>query len=223
MENQGIFPGSGERAINTPAVWWKQGINPTLVRLVENGQVKPCRAIELGCGSGKNLVFLAKFGFDITGVENSSNALELSRKRLKMAGVSATLLQDEIIDLKNVHDSYDLLLDVGQVHDLPKTDRQSYLKSTLDLTHAGSQFFLYCYEWRVSWWERLTIKILSRFGFGAITFEPGEVDELFGPHFDIAQVACEEDNSFAPHYPRGYAVYLMTRKRGQEPLLPTSS
>ncbi len=223
MDNQGTIPNLNTNIPSGQVVWWKQGINPDLIRLVENRRIKPCRAIELGCSSGRNVVFLAKYGFEMTGVELSQSALDLSRKRLKMAGVNATLVQDDITDLKKVHDSYDLLIDVGQMHDLPGKDHECYLRSVLALTHAGSQFFLYCHEWRVSWWERLTINILSKFGFGAITFEPGEVGSIFGPSFEITQVACEEDRSYAPHYPRGYAVYLMTRKQGQDSLLPPST
>jgi cyclopropane fatty-acyl-phospholipid synthase-like methyltransferase len=213
MENQGLFSNARASVQNGPSVWWKQGVNPELVRVVENGRVKPCRAIELGCSSGKNVVFLAKYGFDVTGVENSLTALELSRKRLKMAGVNATLLHDDITGLKNVHETYDLLVDIGQMHDLPEKDHGCYVQSILSLTHPGSQFFLYCHEWRLYWWEKLTINILSKFGFGAITFEPGEVESRFGQYFQLAKVASEVDNSYSPHYPRGYAAYLMTRKR----------
>ena len=212
MENPETFSNRGTSVQSTSSLWWKQGVNPELVRVVENGRVKPCRAVELGCSSGRNVVFLAKYGFNVTGIEKSPTALDLSRKRLKMAGVSATLLQDDITDLKNNHEAYDLLVDIGQMHDLPEKDRDCYVKTVLSLTRPGSQFFLYCHEWRLYWWERLTINILSNFGFGAITFEPGEVESLFSPYFNIAKVAAEVDNSYSPQYPRGYASYLMTRK-----------
>jgi SAM-dependent methyltransferase len=211
MENPERFSRAAINIQGTPSLWWKRGVNPHLLRAVENGRIKPCRAIELGCGSGKNVVFLAKYGFDMTGVDRSSNALELGRKKLKMASVSARFLQDDITDLKNVHETFDLLLDIGQMHDLPEKDHACYVKTIISLTHTTSQFFLYCFEWQLHWWERLTINILSNFGFGAITFEPGEVDDLFSPYFHIKKLASEVDNSFTPQYPRGYAVYLMTR------------
>jgi hypothetical protein len=34
-----------------------------LVRLVESGQLEPCRAIDLGCGIGENVIYLAQQGF----------------------------------------------------------------------------------------------------------------------------------------------------------------
>ena len=209
MENQQLLLNARSNVRSSSNPWWKLGVNQELIRLVENGRIKPCRAVELGCGSGKNLVFLAKYGFDMTGIEKTPVAIELGHKRLKMAGVAATLLQDDIADLKNVQDVFDLLVDMGQMHDLTEKDRDGYVDSILPLTRPGSQFLLYCYEWQLYWWERLVIRLMSHFGYGGLTFEPGEVERRFGPYFKIATVACERDNS---KYPRGYAVYLMTRK-----------
>jgi SAM-dependent methyltransferase len=209
MENQQVLLNARSSVRTNSNPWWKLGVNQELIRLVENGRIKPCRAIELGSGAGKNLVFLAKYGFDVTGIENTPVAIELGRKRLKMAGVSATLIQDDIAKLKNVQGVFDLLVDLGQMHDLNGKDRDGYVESILPLTHPGSQFLLYCYEWKLYWWERLVIRIMSKYGYGGVTFEPGEVDRRFGPHFKIARVAGESDNT---KYPRGHAVYLMTRR-----------
>ena len=38
-----------------------------LVELVEGGQVKPGKTIDLGCGAGHYAVYLASQGFDVTG------------------------------------------------------------------------------------------------------------------------------------------------------------
>jgi SAM-dependent methyltransferase len=209
MENQQVLLNASSNGRPGSNSWWKLGVNQELIRLVENGRIKPCRTVELGCGSGKNLVFLAKYGFDVTGIEKTPVALEMGRKRLKMAGVSATLLQDDIAELKNVQGEFDLLVDLGQLHDLTEKDRDRYVDSMLHLTHPGSQFLLYCYEWKLYWWERLVIRIMSNYGYGGVTFEPGEVERRFSPHFKIAKVVGESDNT---KYPRGYAVYLMTRR-----------
>ena len=45
---------------------WEIGPREELVTLVEDGALPPCRAIDLGCGSGANAIYLAQHGFDVT-------------------------------------------------------------------------------------------------------------------------------------------------------------
>ena len=37
-----------------------------LERILEEGWIKPCRVLELGCGTGTNAVYLAQRGFEVT-------------------------------------------------------------------------------------------------------------------------------------------------------------
>ena len=46
--------------------WDIGGPRAELVRLVGSGELQPCRAIDLGCGAGENVIYLAQQGFDAT-------------------------------------------------------------------------------------------------------------------------------------------------------------
>ncbi|MBL7201233.1 MAG: methyltransferase domain-containing protein [Anaerolineae bacterium] len=48
---------------------WETGPREELVGLVDSGRIAPCRAIDLGCGTGSNSIFLAQRGFEVTGVD----------------------------------------------------------------------------------------------------------------------------------------------------------
>ena len=39
--------------------------------------VKPCKALDLGCGQGRNALFLAQHGFDVTAVDQNELSLEI--------------------------------------------------------------------------------------------------------------------------------------------------
>jgi len=43
---------------------WEIGPRAELVELVDAGRLRPGRAIDLGCGTGANAVFLAQRGFE---------------------------------------------------------------------------------------------------------------------------------------------------------------
>jgi len=185
---------------------WDIGPREELVQLVESGRLKPCRAIDLGCGTASNFIFLAQRGFDVTGVDYAQAAIDLGRKRAQAAGVDVNFIVDDLTHSRHVNGTYDLLVDYGTLDDLVPKDRDLYVKNVLPLTHTGSQFLLYCFEWQLRWWERAMLRLAF---FGAMALEPGEVERRFGEHFEIERIAGAADFS---KWPPAYAVYLMTRK-----------
>ena len=181
---------------------WEMGPRQQLVGLVESGRIAPGRAIDLGCGTGANAVFLAQHGFEVTGVDFAAPAIEKARRRADAASVEVRFMVDDLTDLRNVNGSYDFLVDYGTLDDLDPRDRDLYLQNVVPLTHPGSRYLLWCFEWPQRWWERF------------IPFEqafvPGEAQRRFGQDFEIKRIA----GSHTPKMWRwqiGFAAYLMTR------------
>jgi SAM-dependent methyltransferase len=191
---------------------WDIGPRQELVALVKGGQLQPGRAIDLGSGTASNCIFLAQHGFDVTGVDYASAAIEEGRTRAEAAGVQVDFRVDDLTDLRHVDGTFDLLVDYGTLDDLVPRDRDRYMENVLPLTQPGSRFLLYCFEWPLRWWERLLFRATF---FGAMAMEPGEVERRFGEHFAIERITGEVDYS---NWPPGYAVYLMTRtSNGSKP------
>ena len=59
--------------LNGPTVIWQQ--------IVKTLPIKPCKALELGCGTGTNAIWLARQGFDVTAMDLSETALVQARKK----------------------------------------------------------------------------------------------------------------------------------------------
>jgi cyclopropane fatty-acyl-phospholipid synthase-like methyltransferase len=188
---------------------WDEGPRKAFTKLVESGRVKPGRLIELGSGAARNAIYLATHGFDVTGVDHDPALVSLARRKAMAARVAAKFVVDDVTNLQKVTGPFDVLVDYSTLDDLTPEERDRYVQNVLPLTQPGSQFVLYCLEWALSWWEKLTLRVLSHFGFGQLILEPGEVMRLFGEYFHIHKVAGETQEH---DYPRGYAVYLMTRK-----------
>lgn len=140
---------------------WDIGPRRELVELVESGRIKPCKAIDLGSGTASNCIFLAQHGFQVAGVDFASAAVELGKERAAEAGVMVDFIQDDLTDLKNVSGSFDLLVDYGTLDDLHPSQRDLYLQNVLPLTHPGSLFVLYCFEWQPLGWEHLVYDRLA--------------------------------------------------------------
>ncbi len=177
-----------------------------LVRLVERGRLKPGRAIDLGSGTASNCIYLAQRGFDVAGLDYAAAAAALGEQRARQAGVQVRFVQGDLTHLRHVNGTYDLLIDYGTLDDLSPRDRDLYVRNILPLTRPGSQFLMFCFEWRLAPWERAVIRLGF---FGAMALEPGEAERRFAEAFDIERVA---EGAKERGWPRGYAAYVMKRK-----------
>jgi SAM-dependent methyltransferase len=95
--------------------WDSDEPDPALVATVEAGMIPAGRALEVGCGTGTNALWLAARGFDALGVDVSPLAIE--RARAKM-GDSASACRFEVLDFLEdpPEGPFDFVFDRGCFH-----------------------------------------------------------------------------------------------------------
>lgn len=62
---------------------------PEVVKFFGEHQVK--KILDIGCGTGRHLVYLARHGFEVFGLDSSETAIEFSKNWLKEEGLSGNL------------------------------------------------------------------------------------------------------------------------------------
>jgi cyclopropane fatty-acyl-phospholipid synthase-like methyltransferase len=115
---------------------WDTGISPPeLLDFIESHS--PGKAIDIGCGTGTNVITLAKAGWQVTGVDFVPRAIKTAERKAKKARVEAELYVRDASDLEGIPGPFDLALDIGCFHSLGES-KADYLAS-LDrvLTHGG--------------------------------------------------------------------------------------
>ena len=70
-----------------------------LQRVISQHAIQPCRALDLGCGTGTNCVWLAQQGFDVTGIDVAPLAIERAEERARAAGVNVQFVAADILNL----------------------------------------------------------------------------------------------------------------------------
>ncbi|MFN8412520.1 MAG: class I SAM-dependent methyltransferase [Anaerolineales bacterium] len=110
---------------------WDTGISPP--ELLEFIQTHPTgRAIDIGCGTGTNIITLAKSGWQTTGFDFAPRAIQIAKQKLKKENIQASAFVDDASKMKNVKGTFDLALDMGCFHGIKnKADYLTQLSKIL--------------------------------------------------------------------------------------------
>ncbi|MGZ9226908.1 MAG: class I SAM-dependent methyltransferase, partial [Anaerolineales bacterium] len=98
---------------------WDTGVSPPeLLEFME--KYGPGRALDIGCGTGTNIVTLVNAGWKVTGVDFAPRAIKLARQKLKKADIQAELLVRDATKLERISGPFDLAFDLGCFHTIPQ-------------------------------------------------------------------------------------------------------
>jgi SAM-dependent methyltransferase len=115
------------------------------------------RIIDLGCGEGRDSLWLADQGYDVTGVDVAAAALDRARSIAKAKNLTLRLLERDVCFLRGLApESYDVALNMGCLHmmDDPE-DRSRHLKRVFEVLKPGGTFVVnHCKEnWLKGFWS----------------------------------------------------------------------
>ncbi len=97
-----------------------------LQRVVSAHAIRPCRALEIGCGTGTNSVWLAQQGFDVTGTDVAPLAVEQAEKRAQAAGMKAQFVVADVLHLPDLEGPFEFFFDRGCYHAVRRSAPQQY-------------------------------------------------------------------------------------------------
>lgn len=100
-----------------------------LMELVEGpGQLAPGRALDLGCGTGRNAIYLGRHGWETTGVEFVGYAVEVARHKAETRAVPVRFVTGDVTRLPELGlgEDFRLLVDGGCYHMIPDGRRDAY-------------------------------------------------------------------------------------------------
>jgi cyclopropane fatty-acyl-phospholipid synthase-like methyltransferase len=170
---------------------WDTGVTPPeVVDLIEGAEaLPPGRALDLGCGTGTNVVYLARHGWTAVGVDASGQAIDRARRATSDVS-GATVIKADVTRLgaSPIDGPFDLVLDIGCFHSIAPSRRDDYAAGVAALTRSGATLFVFAFR-----------------GRGALGVSPREMRERFAPAFEpVGRIAGTR--------PAGAAWYRLRRR-----------
>ncbi len=176
---------------------WDTGVTPPeVVAAFEQDQLLPGPALDLGCGTGTNVIYMAQHGRQTTGLDFVPRAIATAKAKARRAGVEG-LTQFRVADVSNLGQlelpGCAFALDMGCFHGLSAEQQSRYGASLAALVVPGGRYMLYAADPHNE----------SGYRFGV---SRQQVEAVFGPSFEITHT---ERGTFR----RGLSTwYWMTRK-----------
>jgi len=121
---------------------WDSGITPPEVIEFLDSHA-PGRALDLGCGTGTNLITLAEHGWKVKGIDFVPRAIRQARRKARRAGVEVEFAVGDVADKRYFDGRYDYILDIGCYHALNDGQRSSYRQNIAAHLAAGGTYMLY--------------------------------------------------------------------------------
>lgn len=181
---------------DNPCPFFVDWPDESLVEYFEKGIIKASRVLELGCGHGRNALFLARRGCQVDAVDFSKEAIAWAKERAEAEGLDVNFICKSIFDLNTLSAEYDLVYDAGCFHHLLPHRRESYVELVSKALKPNGMFALVCFTPEggsgltdIEVYEQLKIG-------GGLGYTDTQLREIFSRAFEI--LSLRKMNEMSP-------------------------
>jgi methyl halide transferase len=188
---------------------YEQGFTPwdlgkadfNLVHAVTTTPIAPCKALEIGCGTGDNAIWLSQQNFDVLGVDASEIAIEKAREKAAKEDVACTFAVMNILNSDVEGSPFGFAFDRGCFHALASgKERQTFAKQvSRNLEEAGL------------WFSLIGNADERRDGPGPPQRSARDIVNAVEPYFEILSLVSGHFGSNRPNPPRAWVCLMQKR------------
>ncbi len=156
---------------------------PAFEILVEDGEIKPGRALDIGCGRGDNAIMLAMNGCDVTGIDLVEDAISDAKKKAAERHVKVNFLIGDVLKMNQLfrEAEFEIIIDSGLFHAMTDEERPVFAQQLHRVLKPGSKYFMLCFSDK------------EPGDYGPRRISKAEIESTFTPLFDIIYI---KDSAF---------------------------
>ncbi|MBI5499665.1 MAG: class I SAM-dependent methyltransferase [Deltaproteobacteria bacterium] len=125
--------------------WDIGGAQPVVRELEKWGRIGPT-VLDVGCGTGENVLYLAERGYEAWGIDLAPRAIHKARSKAVERKLDAVFLEGDALELARLGRRFDTVLDCGMFHTLEDVERRRFAESLDAAVRPGGSYYLLCFS-----------------------------------------------------------------------------
>lgn len=170
---------------------------PAFQVLIMSGEMKPGRALDVGCGRGENAILLAKNGFDVTGIDLVKDAIADANSKAIERHVKVNFVVGDVLKMDRLfrEGEFDTVIDSGLFHVMTDEERPVFARQVHRVLRTGGKYFMLCFS------------DMEPAGYGPRRVSKAEIEQTFTPLFNIIYIKDTTlDSRFGPGSRKAYLL-----------------
>ncbi|AKB72547.1 class I SAM-dependent methyltransferase [Methanosarcina mazei] len=152
---------------------------PAFEALIKNGEIKPGRALDIGCGRGENAIILAMNGCDVIGIDLAENAISDAKAKATERHVKVKFVVEDALQMNRLFEEgeFDVVIDSGLFHVMMDEERPVFVQQVHRVLREGGNYFMLCFSDKEPGEYELPRRLSK-----------AEIESTFSPVFDITYI-----------------------------------
>lgn len=176
---------------------------PAFQAVIQNGEIKPGRALDIGCGRGENAIMLAMNGCDAVGMDLAENAISDAKAKAIERHVKVNFAVGNVLQMDRLFEEgeFDVVIDSGLFHVMTDEERPVFARQVHRVLKEGGKYFMLCFSDKEPGEYELPRRVSK-----------AEMESTFSPLFNIIYIKDSVFDSLLN--PSSRKAYLLSATRG---------
>jgi ubiquinone/menaquinone biosynthesis C-methylase UbiE len=146
--------------------------------LIKDGEIKPGRALDIGCGRGDNAIMLAINGCDVTGIDIVEDAITDAKAKAIKHNVKVNFVIGNVLQMDRffTEAEFDIVIDSGLFHVMTDEERPVFAWQIHRVLKPSGKYFM------------LSFSDKEPEGYGPRRISKAEIEHTFTPFFNIIYI-----------------------------------
>jgi SAM-dependent methyltransferase len=129
--------------VGEPPPWEIDKPQPVLVELAAHGRLSG-RVLDVGCGTGENILLAAEHGSHALGIDISPTAINLAVEKARERQIGARFQVGDALRLDRLDELFDVVIDSGMFQSFDPDERSLYASSLANVVRPGGVLYVTC-------------------------------------------------------------------------------
>jgi len=173
----------------------------SLVRFINSNLIHPnSRILELGCGNGRNSIWLAENKYYVDAIDFSRTAISSAKNKIKNKNMTVNFYCESIFTHNYKSPKYDMVYDCGCFHHIPPHRRPMYIDIVTNNLETSCYYLLVCFNelggsslTDLQVYEEKSLK-------GGMAFSEDKLQSIFAKSFDLIDLRTMNEEEESSEY-----------------------